>query len=151
MFDSMFGSTPFSGVVSQADFPTNGATGLLLLAATLTPTEWTPVAKAISGGGKDYASSTLTSSFKGLVHWWWLGAAGGDMAWRILMRLSAIHLDWQVRSNLGDEMGLLPANQAGFALKIRVAASVEEASNKWMVAVCYFFLYKLSRETKFAE
>ena len=39
--------------------------GLLLLAATLTPTEWTPVAKAISGGGKDYASSTLTSSFKG--------------------------------------------------------------------------------------
>lgn len=76
MFDSMFGSTPFSGVVSQADFPTNGATGLLLLAATLTPTEWTPVAKAISGGGKDYASSTLTSSFKGLVHWWWLGAAG---------------------------------------------------------------------------
>eukprot|EP00434_Breviolum_minutum_P026614 symbB.v1.2.023524.t1/scaffold2155.1/size87741/5 len=45
--------------------------GLLLLAATLTPTEWTPVAKAISGGGKDYASSTLTSSFKGLVHWWW--------------------------------------------------------------------------------
>lgn len=40
------------------------ATGLLLVAATLS-TE-SPV-QAISGGGKDYASSTLTSSFKGLV------------------------------------------------------------------------------------
>ena len=62
---------------------------------------------------------------------------------RIVMRLSAIHPgpnqvkwlhgpfwsdNWQVQSKLGGEIGLLPANQARFAWKIRVAVSVEEAS-----------------------
>ena len=44
-----------------------------------------------------------------------------------------------MQSKLGGEIGLLPANQAGLGLKIGVASGVEEASDKWMVAVCYFF------------